>query len=151
MNQRCVLGWAPPEDTPLTGPGDGRKDHEGIASSAARIAAAHHAARQSAVVRIDDGGITGPGFFEQVRKLRGPVLNSPKGQHTALPPDLVPRPVVQPAPYWTWSLVTRRDDTRPAVRAVAEALTNDVGTLGLDADGAWLPVTDPHRVIRVEG
>jgi hypothetical protein len=97
------------------------------------------------VVRIDDGGITGPGFFEQVRKLRGPVLNSPKGQHSVLPPDLVPRPVVQPAPFWTWSLVTRRDDARPAVRAVAEALTNDVGTLGLDADGAWLPATDPHQ------
>jgi DNA-binding transcriptional LysR family regulator len=103
------------------------------------------------VVRIDDGGITGPGFFEQVRKLRGPVLNSPKGQHSVLPPDLVSRPVVQPAPFWTWSLVTRRDDARPAVRAVAEALTNDVGTLGLDADGAWLPATDPHQAIRVEG
>ena len=103
------------------------------------------------VVRIDDGGITGPGFFEQVRKLRRPVLNSPKGQHTALPPDLVPRPVVQPAPYWTWSLVMRRDDTRPAVRAVAEALTNAVGTLGLDSDEAWLPATDPHQEIHVGG
>lgn len=97
------------------------------------------------VVRIDDGGITGPAFFEQVRKLRRPVVNSPKGQNTALPPDLVHRPVVQPAPYWTWSLVTRRDDTRPTVRAVIEALTNDVGTLGLDSDGTWLPATDPHR------
>lgn len=99
----------------------------------------------ASVVRIDDGGITGAAFFEQVRKLRRPVLNSPKGQHTTLPPDLVQRPVVEPAPYWTWSLVTRRDDNRPAVRAVAEALTSDVGTLGLDADGAWVPATDPHR------
>jgi len=103
------------------------------------------------VVRIEDGGITGSGFFEQVRRLRQPVLNSPKGQHTALPPDLVQRAIVQPAPYWTWWLVTRRDDTRPAVRAVAEALTNDVGSLGLDTEDAWLPATDPHQVIRVEG
>ena len=103
------------------------------------------------VVRIDDGGITGPGFFEQVRKLRRPVLNSPKGQTTVLPPDLVPRPVVQPAPYWTWSLVTRRADTRPAVRAVAAALTNEVGTLGLDSDEAWLPAADPHRKLVVGG
>ena len=104
------------------------------------------------VVRIDDGGITGPGFFEQVRTLRRPVINSPKGQHTALPPDLVQRPVVASAPYWTWSLVTRRDDTRPAVRAVAEALTKDVGRLGLDMDGAWVPTTDPYQAIRlVEG
>lgn len=103
------------------------------------------------VVRIEDGGVTGPGFFEHVRQLRRPVLNSPKAQHTALPPDLILRPVVQPAPYWTWSLVTRKDDTRPAVRAVAEALTNGVGTLGLDSDGAWLPVTDPHQEIRLGG
>jgi DNA-binding transcriptional LysR family regulator len=103
------------------------------------------------VVHINDGGITGPAFFEQVRRLRRPVINSPKGQHAALPPDLVQRPVVRPAPYWTWSLVMRRDGTRPAVRAVAEALTSDVGTLGLDADGTWLPVTDPHRALLVGG
>jgi DNA-binding transcriptional LysR family regulator len=100
------------------------------------------------VVRVDDGGITGPAFFEHVRKLRRPVVNSPKGHKTALPPDLVQRPVVQPAPYWTWSLVMQRDDTRPAVRAVVEALTNDVGTLGLDSDGIWLPATDPHKALR---
>jgi hypothetical protein len=99
------------------------------------------------VVRIDDGGITGPAFFEQVRTLRRPVLNSPKGQHAALPPDLVRRPVVQPAPYWTWSLVSRRDETREAVRAVIKALTDGVGTLGLDAEGTWLPRTDPHHAL----
>ncbi|HEY3869105.1 MAG TPA: LysR family transcriptional regulator [Actinocrinis sp.] len=97
------------------------------------------------VVRIDDGGITGPAFFEQVRTLRRPVLNSPKGQHAVLPPDLVRRPVVQPSPSWTWSLVARRHETRPAVRAVIKALTDGVGTLGLDAEGTWLPRTDPHH------
>jgi DNA-binding transcriptional LysR family regulator len=99
------------------------------------------------VVRIDDGGVTGPAFFEHVRGLRQAVVNSPKGQHVALPPGLVQRPVVQPAPYWTWSLVMRRDETRPAVRAVAEALGSDAGALGLHADGAWLPATDPHHAL----
>ena len=96
-------------------------------------------------VRIEDGGITGPAFFEHVRRLRRPVVNSPKGQTVALPPDLVQRPVRNPTPYWTWSLVARRDETRAAVHAVIAALTADVGSLGLDADGAWLPATDPYR------
>jgi DNA-binding transcriptional LysR family regulator len=96
------------------------------------------------VVRTDNGGIVGPGFFEQVRRLRRPVLSSPLGHTTALPADLVSRPVVQPTPCFTWSLVARRDEPRAAVHAVIEALTHDVGSLGLDADTVWLPPTDPY-------
>jgi DNA-binding transcriptional LysR family regulator len=96
-------------------------------------------------VHIDDGGITGPAFFEHVRSLRRPVLNSPKGQSIPLPHDLVRRDVVRPEPCWTWSLVWRRDETRPAVHAVIEALTVDVGPLGLDDATAWLPDADPYR------
>jgi DNA-binding transcriptional LysR family regulator len=96
-------------------------------------------------VRIDDGGVTGEGFFDHIRRFRVPVINCPKGQTTPLPPDLVQRPVINPAPYWTWSLVTRQDDSRASIRAVIEALTNDVGSLGLDADTAWLPDTDPYH------
>ncbi|MEV6896542.1 LysR family transcriptional regulator [Amycolatopsis sp. NPDC051372] len=95
------------------------------------------------VVETDDGGVTGPAFFEHVRRLRRPVVNSPKGQTTPLPPDLVRRPIVSPTPCWTWSLVTRRDDTRASVRAVVDALTADLGTFGLD-DSTWLPATDPY-------
>jgi hypothetical protein len=62
-----------------------------------------------------------------------------------VPPDLVHRPVVDPAPYWTWALVSRHHETRPAVRAAVEALTRTVGSLGLDADGVWLPAGDPFR------
>ena len=98
------------------------------------------------IVRIDDGGITGPAFFDHVRRLRRPVVNSPKGQTTPVPPDLAQRPVVNPSPYWTWSLVSRRAESRAAVRATVEALTHDVGPSGLDADAAWLPADDPHRV-----
>ncbi|KAA0081830.1 LysR family transcriptional regulator [Mycolicibacterium sp. P9-64] len=98
------------------------------------------------LVRIDDGGITGPTFFEHVRRLRRPVLNSPKGQTTPVPADLVARPVADPAPYWTWSLVSRRDEARASVLAVIEALADDVGALGMD-DDAWLPADDPHRAL----
>jgi hypothetical protein len=97
------------------------------------------------VVRVEDGGITGPAFFDHVRRLRRPVLNSPKGQTTPLPPDLVQRPVVHPSPFWTWSLVSRQDEPRTAVRAAVDALSRDIGPLGLDADTVWLPADDPHR------
>jgi DNA-binding transcriptional LysR family regulator len=97
------------------------------------------------VERIDDGGVTGPAFFEHVRRLRRPVVNSPKGQTTPVPPDLVRRPVVDPAPYWTWSLVSRRDETRTAVLSTVDALTRDIGSLGLDDATAWVPDGDPHR------
>jgi DNA-binding transcriptional LysR family regulator len=93
------------------------------------------------VVRISDGGITGEAFVDHVRRIRRPVLNSPKGQEVLLPPDLVRRPVVEPAPMWTWSLVWRRDETRRAVLDTVEALARDVEC---DVDG-WLPEGDPHR------
>jgi len=95
--------------------------------------------------RIDDGGITGPGFVDHVRAAGCPVLNSPKDQGATLPPDLVQRPVIDPAVMWTWSLVWRRDEVRPVVLAAAEAITGDVGELGLHDPGSWLPAGDPHK------
>lgn len=96
-------------------------------------------------VRITDGGITGPAFFDHVRRLRRPVLNSPKSQTGPLPPDLVMCPVVGPKVYWTWSLVWRRSEARPSVLSAVDALTHDVGDLGLDAPDAWLPEGDPYK------
>ncbi|MFD8423073.1 LysR family transcriptional regulator [Streptomyces sp. NPDC059466] len=96
-------------------------------------------------VRISDGGITGPAFFDHVRRTGLPVVNSPKGQTTPLPPDLVQRPVVAPRIHWTWSLVRRANEDRPAVLAAAEALCADVGDLGLGVPDSWLPEGDPHR------
>jgi DNA-binding transcriptional LysR family regulator len=93
-------------------------------------------------VRIDDGGITGPAFFDHVRRSRRPVVNSPKGQTTALPPDLVQRPVIAPEVLWTWSLVWRGNEIRPAVLAAVDAITEDVEDL---AEGAWLPDGDPYK------
>ncbi len=62
-------------------------------------------------------------------------MNSPKGQRTQIRPDLVQRPIVAPAPYWTWSLVWRRTEGRPSVLAAVKALTGDRGGLTLDNSG----------------
>ena len=94
---------------------------------------------------IEGGGITGPAFFDHVRACDTPVLNSPKGQTTPLPADLVRRPVIDPAVLWTWSLVWRRGESRTAVLAAADAIARDRGDLGLGAPGTWLPEDDPHR------
>jgi DNA-binding transcriptional LysR family regulator len=96
------------------------------------------------LVRIDDHGITGPAFFEHVRRLRRPVVSSPKRDDTPLPPDLVRRPVVEPVPIWTWALVSRRDEPSHAVQAAIEALTRDV-IVDLDLSTSWLPADDPFR------
>jgi DNA-binding transcriptional LysR family regulator len=96
-------------------------------------------------VRISDGGITGPAFFDHVRSSRRPIVNSPKGQDAVLPPDLVRRSVVEPKLYWSWSLVWRRSELRAAVLAVVDVLTTGIGDLGTQAPGVWLPADDPYR------
>jgi DNA-binding transcriptional LysR family regulator len=95
------------------------------------------------IVRVDDGGVTGPTLFEHIRRLGRPVLNNPKGQNAQEPSGLVRRPVVNPTPLWTWSLVWRRDDDSPAVHAVIDEFTRDAPAL--NDRGAWLPAADPHR------
>jgi hypothetical protein len=97
--------------------------------------------------RIDDGGVTGRGFFDHVRRLRRPVVNSPKGQTTPLPPHLVQRAIVDPTPLWTWWLVSRSGATRAAIRASVEAPTRHVRTPGLGDPGTWVPVADPYRPV----
>ncbi|MFB9834472.1 LysR family transcriptional regulator [Actinoallomurus acaciae] len=96
-------------------------------------------------MRIPDSGITGSGFFDLVRRSPRPIVNTPKSQTAALPPDLVERPLVAPRVYWAWSLVWRRDEVRTAVLATVDALTDGVGDLGIHDPDAWLPEDDPHR------
>jgi DNA-binding transcriptional LysR family regulator len=96
-------------------------------------------------VRISDGGVTGPAFFDHVRRARRPVINSPKGQTSPLPPDLVMRPVVRPQIYWTWSLVWRRGEARGSVLSVVDALRDDDRDHGIHGSHAWLPERDPYR------
>jgi DNA-binding transcriptional LysR family regulator len=96
-------------------------------------------------IRISDGGITGPGFLDHVRRSGRPVINSPKGQDVPLPPDLAQRPVIEPQLYWTWSLVWRRDERRPSVLAVIGALRAGDDDFGIRDPGGWLPEGDPYR------
>ncbi|MEU5023356.1 LysR family transcriptional regulator [Streptomyces milbemycinicus] len=96
-------------------------------------------------LHISDGGVTGPAFFDHVRRSGRPVINSPKGQTTPLPPDLVQRPVVTPQVHWTWSLVWRRSEVRTSVLAVVDALCDGVGDLGIHGPDVWLPDGDPYR------
>lgn len=96
-------------------------------------------------VRIADGGITGPAFFDHVRRSGLPVLRSPKDITAPIPPDLHECVVVAPEVYWTWSLVWRSDEMRAAVQAVVEALSAGVGDLDLHRPGVWVPAGDPHR------
>jgi DNA-binding transcriptional LysR family regulator len=97
------------------------------------------------IVRTSDGGITGPAFFDHVRRIGRSVVNSPKGQNAYLPPDLVQRRVVAPEVYWTWSLVWRAGEDRVAVLAVVDALSEGVGDCGINRPGVWLPSGDPYR------
>ena len=100
------------------------------------------------IMRINDGGITGPAFFDHVRAVGRPVVNSPKGQTITLPSDLTARAVIDPAAIWTWSLLCRENETRPAVLAAVDALTRGVTDLGIHEDGRWLPMDDPYRRTR---
>ncbi len=97
------------------------------------------------IVRVDDGGVTGPTFFEHIRRLRRPVVNSPRGQNTQEPSGLARRSVVHPTPLWTWSLVWRQGEDSPSVRAVIDEFTRGIPALGVGDEGAWLPAADPHR------
>ena len=90
-------------------------------------------------MRISDGGLTGPAFFDHVRRARRPIVNCPKGQDAPLPPDLARHAVVQPEPCWPWWLVWRRTEARPAVLAVIDVLTADAGDLSIGGPDAWLP------------
>ena len=99
----------------------------------------------SQAVHVTDGGITGPAFFDHVRRSRRPIINSPKGQSAPLLPDLVQRPIIDPNIYWTWSLAWRRSEVRPAVLATIDALTEGDTDADIHAADAWLPATDPHR------
>lgn len=100
------------------------------------------------ILRINDGGITGPAFFDHARAVGRPVVNSPKGQTITLPSDLTARAVIDPAAIWTWSLLCRENETRPAVLAAVDALTRGVTDLEIHEDGIWLPMDDPYRRTR---
>ncbi|OBG34231.1 LysR family transcriptional regulator [Mycobacterium sp. E3198] len=107
--------------------------------------AAHTGAR---IVRIDDGGVTGDAFYAHVRRIGAPVLASPKRHTAVIPPSLGQRPVADPIPLWTWSLLHRHDDDRAGVRGLVDALLTTArgrGWLAPPTDRWWAPADDPHR------
>jgi hypothetical protein len=63
-----------------------------------RYASAFAKASQASVTNIDDGGITGPAFFDHVARLRRPVLDSPRRHAAPMLPTLPRRPVRSPVP-----------------------------------------------------
>ncbi|WP_270037777.1 LysR family transcriptional regulator [Solirubrobacter ginsenosidimutans] len=100
------------------------------------------------VVHVDDGGISGPGFHDRVRRLGVPVLASPKRQPAPLPPGLRARGVHAPVPLWCWSLATRADDDRPAIQTLRENAVALCAAAGLHVqpdEPSWVPPSDPHR------
>jgi DNA-binding transcriptional LysR family regulator len=106
------------------------------------------------IVDIDDGGIAGEAFYAHVRRIKQPVLASPKRHTAAIPTSLGHRPVVDPTPVWTWSLLHRADDDRPSVRRAVEALLALARSRGWTVppvERCWIPSDDPHRAILAAG
>jgi DNA-binding transcriptional LysR family regulator len=116
-------------------------------NSYARAFAADTGAR---LHEIDDGGISGDAFYAHVRRLRAPVLASPKRHTSAIPPTLSQSPVIDPVPVWTWSLLHRAGDDRPAVRQAVDSLSAYADSRSLRTAPAtrwWVPSDDPYRDI----
>lgn len=61
-----------------------------------------------------------PGLHRHCQRLKAPVLQGPKRDPAPLPAGLRTRRVIAPTPLWSWSLVTRADDDRPAVLTLRE-------------------------------
>lgn len=112
-----------------------------------RFAADFAADTGARVVEIRDGGIAGDAFFGHVRRIGAAVLASPKRHTAVMPPSLGQRPVADPIPLWTWSLLHRDDDDRDSVRHVVESLLGAARRQWPipPAHGWWTPSDDPHR------
>jgi DNA-binding transcriptional LysR family regulator len=119
-------------------------------SSWNRFAAEFAANTGARVVGIEDGGITGEAFYAHVRRIKRPVLASPKRHTAATPPSLARRPIVDPAPVWTWSLLHRADDDRPSVGQAVElllAVARSRDWTIAPVQRWWIPSDDPHRAV----
>jgi DNA-binding transcriptional LysR family regulator len=106
------------------------------------------AATGARVARISDSGIAGQAFYAHVGSINGPVLASPKRHAGTAPPGFGRRPVVDPTPLWTWSLLHREDDQRPEVRQAVESVVAFGRSRRWTSppDGEWwVPELDPHR------
>lgn len=117
-------------------------------SSWNRFAQAFAADTGAGIVKISDGGIAGDAFYAHVRRVGAAVLASPKRHTAATPPSLGQRPVADPVPLWTWSVLHRADDDRVSVRQEVDALLALARSRDWRAppkDRWWVPSDDPHR------
>ncbi|WP_101951688.1 LysR family transcriptional regulator [Mycobacterium sp. 3519A] len=99
-------------------------------------------------IPVEDGGITGDAFYAHVRRLRVPVLESPKRHTSTMPPRLGQCEVTDPVPLWTWSLLHRAHDDRPAIAHVVESVIAFAESRNwriAPAGDWWVPAGDPHR------
>jgi DNA-binding transcriptional LysR family regulator len=130
-------------------------DSDGSAwSSWNRFAAEFAADADARVANIDDGGITGEAFYAHVRRIRRPVLASPKRHKAPTPPNLGRCPIIDPAPVWTWSLLHRTDDDRPSIRKAVESLVTFAHSRHWTVppiEQWWTPSDDPHRALLIDG
>jgi DNA-binding transcriptional LysR family regulator len=107
-----------------------------------RYALAFAEASGATVTHIDDGGITGPAFFDHVARLGRPVLQSPKRHAAPMPPTLTRRPVTSPVPLWAWDLLQRADDTRSMVGSATRTMIDGAAAAGwrmLPTEPYWPP------------
>jgi hypothetical protein len=77
------------------------------------------------------------------------VLASPKRHSAVIPPNLGQRPVAEPVPLWTWSLLHREDDDQVSVTGVVDSLlavARSHDWLAAPVERWWTPADDPHRV-----
>ena len=119
-----------------------------------RFAGEFAAEAGASIVNIDDGGVTGEAFYAHVRRIKRPVLASPKRHTAASPPSLGHRPVIDPAPVWTWSLLHRADDDRPSVRLAVESLVTFARSRDwtvAPVERWWIPSDDAHRTVLQSG
>jgi DNA-binding transcriptional LysR family regulator len=97
------------------------------------------------VSSIEDGGITGPAYFDHVARLRRPVLESPKRHVAPMPPTLTRRPIRSPVPLWAWALLHRADDTRPMVTRATQTLIDHASAVGWrtpPSEPCWPPANE---------
>lgn len=118
-------------------------------SSWNRFAEEFAAATGARVVRISDGGIAGDAFFAHVRRIGAAVLASPKRHNAVAPPTLGQRPISDPVPVWTWSLVHREDDCRAGVRDLVTALlaVADSRQWRTPPKDRWWALSDQRRIL----
>ncbi|MFG3257773.1 LysR family transcriptional regulator [Streptomyces sp. NPDC048172] len=98
-------------------------------------------------VRFTEPAVGARGYGERIRQERHAIGVSEAGTDLPFDPDLRLVPLVDPTPLHLWSVVWRRDNTSPQLRALLKALPFPVPPDPADAD-VWLPGPDRKSLSR---